>query len=126
MRELEINYRILQESLLNLIFFQDSTLQKQIKKSFLREISISENITYRELVENLCSIANELKEPYEKEKTNILTENLKLKENLETLKAEKIKLEKELMNFEKKLKEFYEKDLLNNQEKVIIIKVLKI
>ena len=117
---MEINYQILQTSLLKLIFFQDVSLQKQIEKSFLKEISLSENITYRELVENLCSIANDLKQPYEKEKNNLLNENIKLKENIEALKTENLKLETELMGVEKYLKEFYEKDLQNNQEKVEI------
>ena len=116
---MEINYQILETALQKLIFFQDEFLQKQIEKIFGKAISITENnLTWRELVENLCSFANDLKSSFEEENIKIWTENLKLNENLDSLKKEKLKLETDLMVVEKILKEIYERKLENYEEKV--------
>ena len=123
---MEINYQILEAALRNLIFFKDEFLLKHIEKIFGKAISCTENnFTWRELVENLCSFANDLKSSFEVEKIKILTENLKLNENLDSLKKEKLKLETDLMGVEKILKQIYERQLEHYEEKVrIILKLL--
>ena len=100
------------------IFFQDETIQKLIEISFGKSVALSGE-TWKNLVENLCSYAMDLKKSFEEQYKAFNAETMKLKENLELLKKEKSKVDSELMSVERILKEIYDQKVKSYEEKVI-------
>lgn len=105
-----------------LLYFEDDCSQKKIEASFgqISDISVK---TWKELVEILCSLANEMKRKFEESNNILIKENKKMREDLTTQKKQFFPENSDVIGVSQNLREIYDKELKKYEEKVSFIKI---
>lgn len=101
-----------------LLYFEDDGIQKKIESSFgeISDISVK---TWKELVEILCSMGNEMKRKFEDQQNILIKENKKMKEDLTTQKKQILTENSEVIGgVSQNMREIYDKELKKYEEKV--------
>lgn len=101
-----------------LIFFEDEALKDKIESVYGQSVGFVGS-KWKKTVDNLCSMASELRTTIENQQKPLLSEISLLKQNYEILKRDKSRVDSDLFSVDKTLKEIYEREVKVYEEKVM-------